>query len=267
MKLEHNGHTSVKLGDTWVNLVSDSNHAAGSYSSVLIQNNNLSISMDPSGGSGTTNRSIVLDASGMYVNDFYGKKGLEYGLGYNLDASLMTDYSIPWKKYNDDNYAKISYVDGSLNAKVDKADKSYGQLYIHDASLVKSIPTGATYIPLGPWTVSDISANMTFDASKYVMKPQQTGKYIVNGHISFATDTNTMTTRGVVFQGETECNWIHFADFRGVGANIIQSSSFVGILDVSTLDTSIGLRIKHDHGSAVIYTIYYANMNIHRIGE
>ena len=148
-----------------------------------------------------------------------------------------------------------------------KSNDTYGQLYIHDASLVKSIPTGATYIPLGPWTVSDISANMTYDPSRYFMKPQRTGKYQVSAHLSFATDTNSVTTRGAIFQGGVEKNWLHFADFRGVGADIIQSSSITGILDVSTLDTSIGLRIKHDNGGTIIYTIYYANMNVHRIGD
>ena len=148
-----------------------------------------------------------------------------------------------------------------------KGNDSYGQLYIHDASLVKSIPTGTTYIPLGPWTVSDISSNMTYDPSRYFMKPQVTGKYRVNAHISFATDTNSVTTRGVVFQGGVEKNWLHFADFRGVGANIIQSSSITGIIDVSVADTSIGFRIKHDDGGTVVYTIYYANFNISRIAD
>ena len=153
---------------------------------------------------------------------------------------------------------------------VQKTSRAYGQIIIHDASLVQNIPTGATYTPLGPWTqhqgfnynVEDDPSSLTF-----FLVPQRTGKYMVNSQISYATDTNAMTSKFVIFQDEAECNWIHNADYLAVGANELHSVSMTGIIDVSTLDCSIGVRVKHGDGGTVEYTIYYANTNIHRIGE
>ena len=154
---------------------------------------------------------------------------------------------------------------------VQKATETYGQIVVHDASLVQDFVTGSTYQIMGPWTQqSDISANVLMGpapGAAYYMTPQVTGIYKVDCQISFETDTNTMTTKGVVFQDGTECDWLHFAEYRGVGAGIISSTSMTGLVDISTLDSSISVKLKHDDAGTVEYTFYYANLNIHRIGE
>ena len=151
-----------------------------------------------------------------------------------------------------------------------KSNEAYGQLIIHDASLTQAIATGSTYKPIGPWTQhQNFQYNVEEDPSvnSFFLVPQITGKYMVNCQMSYKCDTNNIETKAAVFLDDAEQDWIHFADYRGVGANIISSASMTGIIDVSTLDSSIGVRLKHQDVGTVTYTFYYANLNIHRIGD
>lgn len=141
----------------------------------------------------------------------------------------------------------------------------YGELAVHDASLVFDIPNGPQYTIIQNWLHQDASNHCTLDGSNGWIIPDKGGKFFVNGQFSFGAGSNNFNTFGAIFVGETEVDHLHFKRYLSTGADT-GSASLTGFLDCPA-DCSISFRMRTSRGSTTSFVMDYANFNILRIDK
>jgi len=143
---------------------------------------------------------------------------------------------------------------------------TFAGIHVHDNSVAQTIPTGATYTKLTPWSGNDGSRNCTPDAANDKITITHTGHYLVNGSFSFDSGTANVEFRVAVFLDGDEIDPIHWV--RKVGnANDIGAASLSGILDVTGAGLDMDVRVRHDNGGNVDMTIVYGNLSAVYVGE
>lgn len=142
----------------------------------------------------------------------------------------------------------------------------YADICVHDNTTSQSIPTGTTYTKITQFTQNNLSSNCTADYSNNKITITKTGIYKVSGSFSFASGTANVNILGAAFLGGTEQDCIHFR--RKIStANDEGSASFTGFIDVTTANTDLDFRVRHDNGASVNITFTYANLNVEYLGE
>lgn len=143
---------------------------------------------------------------------------------------------------------------------------TYAEIHVHDASTAQSIPTGATYTKLTAYTDNGLSNNCTPDATNDKITITKTGRYRIDGSFNFSAGTANTQWLIALFAGGVEMDNIHIT--RQIStAGDIGSASFTGFIEITTKNTDIDVRARHDNGSAVDLTVQYSNLNVHYIGE
>jgi hypothetical protein len=143
---------------------------------------------------------------------------------------------------------------------------TFAGIHVHDASAAQSIPTGATYTKLTCYTDNEASSNVTPDATNDKITITRAGIYKVDGSFSFTCGTNNVTFFGALFLDGTEQDNVHWE--RKIGtAGDRGSASFTGIIDVTSANKDIDVRVRHDNAGSIDFTIYYSNLNIIYLGE
>jgi len=143
---------------------------------------------------------------------------------------------------------------------------TFAELYVHDNTTAQSIASGTTYTKSTAFSINGSYSNCTPDATNSKITATKTGFYKVSGSVSFSAGTVNTNIFGSVFYNNNEQNNIHFK--RKIStAGDVGSASFLGIIDVTTANTDIDLRLRHDDVAAVDVTIEYGNLTINYLGE
>ena len=158
------------------------------------------------------------------------------------------------------NYPAVE-VTGYINQ-----DGIFAEIHVHDGSTAQSIPTGTTYTKSTAFVDNGESSNCTADATNDKITITKTGRYLVSGQVSFSSGTANVTWFGTVFLNGVEQDKVHFTDKVGAAGDI-DSASFTGIIDVTTANWDLDMRVRHDNGGSVNLTISYANLNVTYLGE
>lgn len=145
-------------------------------------------------------------------------------------------------------------------------DGAFADIYVADASTAQSIPTGTTYTKMTGFTTNGESENATADAANDKITLTKTGYYFVSVSLSADSGTNNVLFYFACFLGGVEQNQVHATRFFNT-ASEIGSCSLSGIIKVTTADTDLDLRARHDNGSAVDITPEYVNMCATYIGK
>jgi len=145
-------------------------------------------------------------------------------------------------------------------------DGCFAGIHVHDASTAQSIANGATYVKLTAFTDNDGSSNCTADAANDKITITKTGYYRVEGSFSFSSGTANVEWFGSLFAGGVEINSVHWT--RKVGtAGDVGNAGFTGIIDITTANTDVDIRLRHDNAGSVDITVSYANLNVTYVGE
>jgi hypothetical protein len=142
----------------------------------------------------------------------------------------------------------------------------FAGIHVHDASTAQTIATGATYTKSTAFTDNDPSANCTSDAANDKIVLTKTGYYRVWGSISFTSGTNNVVVKATAFLNGTEQDQVHCERKIATGSDI-GNMTFVGIIDNTTANWDLDLRLAHDAVADVDITIKYANLSVEYIGE
>lgn len=142
---------------------------------------------------------------------------------------------------------------------------TYGGIHCHDNSSPQSVATGTTYATVTALIDSQISNDVLVSTSTQSITINRAGVYRISFNISFYTDTNNIIGYFAAFQNGSELDNIHLERKIGTGADV-GSSAASGFARLAAGD-KVSLRVRHNHTSAVAFTITYANLNVERIGN
>lgn len=143
---------------------------------------------------------------------------------------------------------------------------SFAEIHVHDASTAQSITNGTTYTKLTAFTDNGLSENCTPDAANDKITATKTGIYRVTCSISASAGTVNLLWNASVFVGGVEQDQIHWQrKITTVGD--VGSMSMSGYVDVTSANTDIDVRVRHDGGASANFTVVYANLNIQRVSD
>lgn len=142
---------------------------------------------------------------------------------------------------------------------------TFGGIHCHDNSIAQSIATGTSYATVTALIDSQISNDVLVSTSTQSITINRAGVYRVSFNLSFYTDTNNIIGYFAAFQNGSELDNIHLERKIGTGADV-GSSAASGFARLAAGD-KVSLRVRHNHTSAVAFTITYANLNVERIGN
>jgi len=210
--------------------------------------------------------------SGAFVNTFH-----HYNQGYG-DSLYTVDgnkshvwYSDPTDSHD---FSALSNqvmeldADGDLavSGRVTEAG-TFANIHVHDAGAsAQSIVTGASYVKVTGFANNGESSNCTADVANNKITITKTGYYMVSHNSSFTGDTNNVTYFVAAFLDGTEVDALHFVRKLGVAGDV-GSASFSGILDVTSAPLDLDIRVRHDNGGSIEYTMEYANLTVTYLGE
>jgi hypothetical protein len=141
----------------------------------------------------------------------------------------------------------------------------FAEIYVADASAQQLIPTGVTYTKSTAFTTDGQSSNCTADAANDKITITQTGRYRVSGSCSAVSGTANVIWRGAAFLNGVEQSQVHWK--RKMATNTDAADmSFTGFIDVTSVPWDLDLRLRHDNGAGVNFTIEYANLNVEYVG-
>lgn len=143
---------------------------------------------------------------------------------------------------------------------------SLASIYVNDASVIQSIPTGATYTKLTCWTTDGIYRNCTPDAANDKIIITIPGCYRVAFGLSYhaAAGANNVTWKSAIFVSGVEQNNIHSSRKNVNGSDIVATANN-GFIDITSVPVDVDLRFRHDNGSVIDLTVAYGNLNVMRI--
>ena len=143
---------------------------------------------------------------------------------------------------------------------------AYGGLFVHDNATTVSVPTGTTYVVFDNiWTDSGHQKDIVGDTTAGTLTINNIGFFLVNGSFSLKAGTNNPVIRVAMFMDGVEQHHIHYKDRLGNAATV-STGSFTGILHVEKTGTVVDVRLRHDLGGTVAFTVDYANYNVSKIG-
>lgn len=160
----------------------------------------------------------------------------------------------------------ILVKDATVSGGFNKLNSAFAGIHVHDASAAQSIATGATYTKLTCFTDDDVDYQATSDAANDKITITVPGVYKVDSTFSFTLNTNNVVMFCAPFFGGVESDSIHFKTKIATGADV-NSATFSGLINISTVPVDIDARVRHDYGSAVDITVAYANMSTIRVGD
>ena len=141
----------------------------------------------------------------------------------------------------------------------------FAEIYVADNSTAQTIGTGTTYTKSTAFASNGESNNCTADATNDKITITKVGRYKVNVTLNGKIDTANTRVDFAIFKGGSICNNIKgFYEF--VAANRECGGSACGIIDVTSANTDIDLRIRHDDGGDVDVTCVNVNLNVVQIG-
>ncbi len=142
----------------------------------------------------------------------------------------------------------------------------FGGIHVHDATASQTIASGSTYTKLTCFTDNDPSSNCSADAANDKITLTKTGYYQVFGKISTTASINNVLIKMAAFFGGVEQNNCHSQTKLGAAGDI-DTLQVVGIIDCTSENTDLDLRLAHNNASNVDVTIKYANLNVQWIGN
>lgn len=146
----------------------------------------------------------------------------------------------------------------------EKLTPSYGEISVNDNSTSQSIPTGSTYTKLTCFDTNGQSSGSVADSTNDKITIDKAGDYKINGSFSMLSGTGNVTYYCTVFINDIEIDPIHF-NRKISTAGDVGSASFSGIVNVSSDNLDIDVRIRHNYASDVDVTISYANLSVIKI--
>ena len=141
----------------------------------------------------------------------------------------------------------------------------FGGIHVHDATASQSIASGSTYTKATCFTDNDPSSNCSSDAANDKITLTKTGYYQVVGKISTTASANNILIKLAAFLGGVEQDNCHSE--TKLAAGDMDTLQVIGIINCTTENTDLDLRIAHDSASSVEVTIKYANLNVQWIGN
>lgn len=143
---------------------------------------------------------------------------------------------------------------------------TFAEIYVADGSTAQTIATGATYTKITAFTTNGQSSNCTADATNDKITITKTGRYKVNLTINGSIDTANTQFDGAVFVGGTIQNNIKcYNEFVAADKNC--SAHICGFIDITSANTDIDFRVRHDDGGNVDLTLVNCNLNVHYLGK
>lgn len=140
---------------------------------------------------------------------------------------------------------------------------TYGNIYVVDGVTAQSIPNGASYTKLTPFTNNGASSDCTVSAANDQITLTRAGKYMVDIAWSGAVGTANVTVDFAGFLDSTELNQVHAS--RKFSSLDIGALSCSGII-TATANQVLTLQAKHDNGAAVNVTTHDCSMNVFWLG-
>ena len=130
------------------------------------------------------------------------------------------------------------------------------------------IPTGATYTKINQFTTAgqtnanQVTASATND-NFTVIKP---GRYKVEVTSSTKSGTANVLLKTAIFVGGVKAANIQ-AERKLVNANDTSLISIGGIVNITTANTEVDVRVAHDNGGSVNITCVHCNLNLVYVSE
>jgi hypothetical protein len=141
---------------------------------------------------------------------------------------------------------------------------AYAEIYVADGNTPQSVPTGATYTKITPFTNNGLSLNATPDHTNGKITVTKTGKYLVSFFFSSRIGTTSIDLYTAVFINGVEMNNIHSVRFTNA-ANIASISAAQGFVTVSA-GQDVDIRCKHSDGGSVNVTVVFGNLHLQYLG-
>lgn len=146
----------------------------------------------------------------------------------------------------------------------EKLTPAYGEIYIHEGSTPQSIPNGTTYEKVINFQANGKSKNCTPDYTNNKITITKTGRYDIDGSMSFSSGTNNTDILLAAFLDGVEQENVHFD--RTIGTiGSVGSAAISGFIEVDTVPLDLDIRVRHDNGTPVNLTFVYLNVNAERI--
>jgi hypothetical protein len=146
-------------------------------------------------------------------------------------------------------------------------DGTYGNIHVHTATAAaQSIPTGTTYTKSTGFSDNGLSSNMTADATNDKLTITKAGVYSVYHNSSFSSGTANVIWWGALFLGgveQNQCHWQRKTSSSGDVGSAGQSC----LIDVTSVPADLDLRVRHDNGGSINYTMDYAGITATYEGE
>lgn len=141
----------------------------------------------------------------------------------------------------------------------------YAGIYVAAASASQLIPAGAGYTKSTAFTTNNESSNCTADAANDKITITKSGTYRVSGSCCAISGTANVIWQAVAFLNGVEQPQAHM--MRKFATNTDSGCmSFDGFIDVTSVPWDLDLRLRHDNGAGVNFTIEYANLNVEYVG-
>lgn len=141
----------------------------------------------------------------------------------------------------------------------------FGGIHVHDATASQSIASGSAYTKATCFTDNDPASNCSADAANDKITLTKTGYYQVVGKISTTASANNILIKLAAFLGGVEQDNCHSETKMAAGD--MDTLQVIGVIDCTSENTDLDLRLAHDSASSVDVTIKYANLNVQWIGN
>lgn len=142
----------------------------------------------------------------------------------------------------------------------------FGEIYTADNKSTVSIPSGTTYTKSTAFNTSGESRGVTVDTANSRLVLPSVGYYKVK-----VTGSSKIGTAGVVLRSALFLNGVEVSKIHAIRkfntANDESSVSYGGIIKVTSANSEIDVRVRHDSGGAINLTTQYANLNAVYIGD
>lgn len=143
---------------------------------------------------------------------------------------------------------------------------AYGEIFGHDNTTAKTIPTGAIYTKIdNAFTANGVSENITPQYTLGQLTVPKEGKYRVFYTLSYTGTVNNTTWFGAIFLNGVEQNNIHSAT-KITSATDIRTSAGQGIIIVPA-NGVIDFRVRHDQAGNADIIPKYININAVYLGD
>ena len=142
----------------------------------------------------------------------------------------------------------------------------FGEIYTADNTTAQTIPTGTDYTKLTALNTAGEYRGVTIDAVNNKIILPSAGYYKVEVTGSSKLDTANVALRTALFLNGAEVSKIHSVR-RIPTANDESTTAIGGIIQVTSANSYIDVRVRHDNGGDVDLTTRYANLNVTYIGD